>query len=123
MTSYPRHLFGRESENKALLWLLQNQTWKLLTRNYRCKWGEIDLIFEETLENGKEVELVFVEVRARSDVSWLSAPESLNQAKRGCMRRSAYDFLARYKGAAVSTRYDLVSWDGVQWSQIKNLLL
>lgn len=37
---------GKEAENQAALFL-QNQGLRLVTRNYRCRMGEIDLIMED----------------------------------------------------------------------------
>ena len=118
----PRHVFGRDSEQKALEWLQTNSNWNLINRNYRCKWGEIDLIFEEKRPSGT-IELVFVEVRARAKGSWLSPLASLDGKKRNCMKRVAEYYLSKYKGSAVATRYDLVTWNGEQWCLTENLAL
>ena len=50
---------GAAAENIAAAWL-QRRGLRLLTRNFRCKAGEIDLV----LEDGDQ--LVFAEVRYRS---------------------------------------------------------
>ena len=41
---------------------LEAQGWRVAARNYRCPWGEIDLICEN------EQFLIFVEVKARTSV-------------------------------------------------------
>ena len=49
---------GPATEAAAERWLKQ-QGLRFITRNYRCRQGEIDLVMEDTSE------LVFVEVRYR----------------------------------------------------------
>ena len=50
---------GRWAEQRALR-LLQRQGWRLLCRNWRCRWGELDLVCE------KPGRLLLVEVKGRS---------------------------------------------------------
>jgi putative endonuclease len=54
----PRQRQGRWAEQRALR-LLQNQGWRLITRNWRCRWGELDLVCE------KPGRLMLVEVKGR----------------------------------------------------------
>ena len=46
--------------------------YRWLARNFLCRRGELDLVFEQTLATGAR-ELVLVEVRARRDGSWMIA--------------------------------------------------
>ena len=55
---------------------------RLLERNYRCRFGEIDLI----MSDGRT--LVFVEVRYRRNKSFGGALESITVAKREKLFRS-----------------------------------
>lgn len=54
---------GQDAERLAAIYL-QRQGLKLLETNYRCRFGEIDLI----MQDGKEI--VFVEVRLRSHAAF-----------------------------------------------------
>lgn len=53
-----RQLEGRWAEQRALR-LLQDRGWRLLARNWRCRWGELDLVL------GKPGRLLLVEVKGR----------------------------------------------------------
>lgn len=120
----PRHEWGREAENKALEWFLeQRMTSQLIARNYRCRWGEIDLIFEELRKDRGIFELVFVEVRARSPRTWVSGLQSVGWKKRQSLRRTADHFLVKYQGLAKTVRFDLLYWDGKIWSYLPNFWL
>ena len=58
------------------------ETWgvRLVARNYRCRYGEIDLIMQEGAT------LVFVEVRLRLNPNFAGALFSVNRAKRNRLR-------------------------------------
>ncbi len=66
---------GRLAEDYALEYLLA-QGLEYVTRNYRCRAGEIDLILTQGLE------LVVAEVRLRSTDQFGDAAESVTAAKR-----------------------------------------
>ena len=67
---------------------LQRHGLKLLQQNYRCRFGEIDLI----LQDGDV--LVFAEVRLRSRGDFGGAAASINAAKQGKLVRAAQHYLA-----------------------------
>ncbi|HEX4523203.1 MAG TPA: YraN family protein [Casimicrobiaceae bacterium] len=60
----------------------------IVTRNYRCRGGEIDLI----ASNGDT--LIFVEVRLRSDAAFGGAAESITAAKKKRLRFAAAHYLS-----------------------------
>jgi Holliday junction resolvase-like predicted endonuclease len=111
--------FGHEIESRACRWLEAQDGYCLLERNFRSKGGEIDLIFEQQRQAGgalelkrKTLEIVFVEVRARSWDGLVSGLESVGPKKRQNLARAARAFLARYRGRAQGVRFDIVDWDG-----------
>ena len=79
------NLKGLKAEHKALRYL-KKQGLKLVTRNFACKAGEIDLIMlhDETL--------VFIEVRYRSSVSFGSAAGTITRHKQDKVRKTANIF-------------------------------
>lgn len=110
---------GVRAEDDALAYLLKDGRLRLLSRNFRCRVGEIDLVMEQKLADGT-YELVFVEVRARAAESWSSALESVDRTKRIKLVRAIKVYLNRYKGSARSLRVDIVARDGSRWFHIRN---
>ena len=88
---------------KAAAAFLQSQGFRILEKNFRCRQGEIDLVCQE----GKE--LVFTEVKYRSDTSWGSPFEAVDHRKQEKIRRTALFYLCRY-GYPENTpcRFDVV---------------
>ena len=60
---------------------LQLQNYELLEQNWRCRWGEIDLIARNKVDSA----IAFVEVKTRSHRNWdedgLNAIDSIKQQK------------------------------------------
>ena len=92
---------GRLAEDRALD-LLKGEGLKLVERNYRCRFGEIDLI----MQDGQT--LVFVEVRYRSSGRYGSAQESVTRQKQSRLLTTAACYLKghRYNGP---TRFDVAA--------------
>lgn len=106
---------GQAAEDIAAAWL-QRRGLRLLTRNFRCKAGEIDLI----LEDGDQ--LVFAEVRYRSSQAFGGAAASIDAKKRHRIIIAArYYLMARPAGTAErACRFDVVVLDrldaaAVEW--------
>jgi len=79
---------GSAAEQRAAAFL-QQQKLTLLERNYRCRFGEIDLIMRENDT------LVFVEVRMRSSERFGGAAASITATKQTRLIRAARHYLAR----------------------------
>jgi putative endonuclease len=95
---------GHKAEETALRYLL-NRGLKAVTRNYRCRLGEIDLV----MRDGNT--LVFVEVRLRSHSSFANAAESITAAKRRRLVAAAKHYLAGVQPIP-PCRFDAVLFDG-----------
>ncbi|MCW5605831.1 MAG: YraN family protein [Burkholderiales bacterium] len=80
---------------------LQRQGLEIASRNYRCRFGEIDLIARD----GKT--LVFVEVRRRSSDAFGGAAASITADKRSRLLRTARHYLAHDRSTA-ACRFDAV---------------
>ncbi len=77
---------GARAEELAAAFL-RRQGLKLLEKNYRCRFGEIDLI----LKDGET--LVFVEVRLRGNPRYGGAAASITPAKRAKLLKTARHYL------------------------------
>lgn len=96
---------GNRAESRAQQYLEQ-QGFITLTKNYRCKLGEIDLV----MKDGNT--LVFVEVRLRSNRKFASALESVNYSKQQKLTRAALHFLQSHRlYDKVACRFDVVALD------------
>ena len=112
---------GLQIEEKAVEWLARfHPQMRLEERNYRCKMGEIDLVYEESRANGNE--LVFVEVRCRTG-GLCSGLESVDWKKRMRLRRAIQHYLLQYRGGASTIRVDVLGWDGRKWEFCRNIHL
>ena len=101
---------GRDAEDAALAWLTARGC-RLETRNYRSRFGEIDLI----VRDGPV--LVFVEVRKRSSGAFGGAAASITATKRDKLLATARLYLAGL-GREVPCRFDAVLLDGtgqIEW--------
>jgi putative endonuclease len=79
---------GQQAEARAAEYLL-GRGLKIVVRNWRCRFGEIDLVARD----GNT--LVFVEVRARASRAHGGAAESISAAKRHRLTAAATQYLAR----------------------------
>ncbi|MGH8428755.1 MAG: YraN family protein [Gammaproteobacteria bacterium] len=88
---------------------------KLLARNQRSRFGEIDLVMEDGAT------LVFVEVRYRAHADFGGAAASVTAAKRARLELAIRSYLAAHPAAARKTlRADVVAITGadeVEWIQ------
>ena len=97
---------GDAAEERALNYL-QRQGLTLVTRNWHCRMGELDLIMRE----GEE--LVIVEVRQRTHASFGGAAESITATKRQRLTRAARFYLQRHpREAQRPVRFDVVALNG-----------
>lgn len=82
---------------------LQRRGLVLLENNYRCRWGEIDLIMRD--DNA----VVFVEVRYRSHSRFGGALASVDHRKQRKLIRTAQHYLQHSDDPNVLARIDVVS--------------
>jgi putative endonuclease len=78
---------GQEAEGRAAKYL-QRQGLRIVERNWRCRFGEIDLVARDADC------LVFVEVRLRGSSSFGGAAGSIDQRKRRKLVAAANLYLA-----------------------------
>lgn len=102
---------GNEAEQYAEEFL-QRQGLIFLERNYRCRFGEIDLIMRDGAA------LVFIEVRMRTSQAFGGAAGSITPAKRAKLLRTARHYLARLK-TDPPCRFDAVLLSGASGQEIE----
>ena len=104
-TSYLR---GRWAEQTALEYLLGKKL-KLLEKNYRSTFGEIDLIMQD-----KNI-ILFIEVRYRSSKHFYTALESINRKKCERIIATSHQYLFENRSASqLDCRFDVVALSGPQ---------
>ncbi len=108
-----RKTLGAAGE-KAACKLLRKSGYRILERNYRTRWGELDAV---AFESG---ELVFVEVRSRSSDEFGSGAESVGPAKQRQLVKMAQLYLAEKSvGEERPCRFDVVEMEalpGGKWN-------
>jgi len=102
---------GKDAEARAATFL-ESRGLRIVERNYRGRYGEIDLIARDG------VTLVFVEVRERTGNTFGGAAASITTAKRERLTRTALQYLSKL-GATPPCRFDAVLLDGatreIEW--------
>ena len=85
-----KRVFGQIGENAAAD-VLRAKGYRILRQNYRCRYGEIDII----AERGGDVS--FVEVKTRQSLNYGRPCEAVTEEKRRHMRRVAHCYLGEMK--------------------------
>lgn len=93
---------GRKGELLARQFL-ENKGWQILNANWRCRFGEIDLV---AVDNDC---LVFVEVRTRTSTRFGTPAESVDWRKQRKLRQVASAFLTSYSVCMSHIRFDMIS--------------
>ena len=102
MARPPTTAKGQRAEVLAARYL-QDRGYRLVTTNFRCRRGEIDIIAEDG-----DV-LCFVEVRSRANAALGHPLETVGMAKQARLIRAARYYLATHRGCADRfTRFDVV---------------
>lgn len=84
---------------------LESKGLAIVARNYRTRFGEVDLVAREGAT------LVFVEVRRRTSRAFGGAAASVDARKQSRLVAAARHYLARL-GSEPACRFDVVTWDG-----------
>ena len=98
---------GRLWESRAAAHL-ERHGLEILTRGYRCRLGEIDLVCRD------DRQLVIVEVRARSRGALCSAVDSIDAHKRRRIVQATRHLLMRHaEWQSAAIRFDVVAFDAI----------
>lgn len=87
---YQRHNTGQAGEKLAAAYL-EERGYLILEKNYRTRWGEIDLITR------KEDTIHFFEVKTRYSLSHGHPYEAISQRKQRNIKRAAFAYLLKSK--------------------------
>ena len=97
---------GRLAEEQALAYLIKHGL-TLVTQNYNCRLGEIDLIMRD------KDHLVFIEVRSRVSRQFGGGVASVTYAKKQKIIKAATCYILEcQKQNEVALRFDVLSIDG-----------
>ncbi len=102
---------GSDAEQMAVSYL-QRHHLILVAQNYRCRFGEIDLIMRDGAT------LVFVEVRQRTHERYGGAAASITPTKQAKLLRTARHYLAEIKHEP-PCRFDALLLSGSHGQEIE----
>ncbi|MEI6125470.1 MAG: YraN family protein [Pseudomonadota bacterium] len=97
-----RKKLGERGEEIAIGFLKKNK-YKILNKNYRCPFGEIDIIAQQ----GKT--LSFIEVKTRSSELFGAPQEAVHLQKQKKISRAALAFIQRYQLEDRAARFDVIT--------------
>lgn len=100
MSGQKSRLLGRWGEETAARWL-RDRGYRILDANWRCRFGEIDLVAED----GEY--LCFVEVKLRKSAAYGSAAAFVDRRKQDRLRTAAVLYLSR-RPTDLQPRFDVI---------------
>lgn len=109
------NLLGPWGEAQAADYL-RRKGYSLVAANYRCRFGEIDLI----VKNKRY--LVFVEVKLRKSAEFAQAREFVDFRKQQRLRTTASMYLSRYP-TSLQPRFDVIEIYAPQGMETKKLTI
>ena len=111
--NFHKKLLGKIGENKAVKFLGKSG-YKILERNYKNAFGEIDIIAKD----GEYT--VFVEVKTRSGEGFGAPSEAVDYFKRKKYANIAQGYLLRHGLCDAPARFDVVEICGEKINVIKD---
>ncbi len=100
--SVNRRMIGNAAEDEAARFL-ERHHYKILTRNYRSHFGEIDIIAKDRTHT------VFVEVKSRGTSLFGSPQDSVVSRKRRRITLTAIDYIQRNRLEGRPVRFDVIA--------------
>jgi len=94
--------FGKDAEERAAIFL-QSKGYKILKRNYKTKFSEIDIV---AIDKGV---ICFVEVKARHSNLFGEPADAVTPAKQRQISKTAICYLKENNLLERSARFDVVS--------------
>lgn len=100
MSGQDSRLLGRWGEDLAANYL-RNKGFRIVAANWRCRFGEIDLIAEDGIY------LCFVEVKLRKSAAFGTAGAFVDRRKQDRLRTAAMLYLSRHP-TGLQPRFDVM---------------
>lgn len=98
---YHNRIVGIKGEEISAQYLIE-KGYNILEKNYRSKYGEIDLI---TLY---DKQIVFIEVKTRTNLRYGMPSEAVNNKKKKCIIKTAKEYIYINKYENIDMRFDVV---------------
>lgn len=112
--SIDKKRLGKAGEDRAARFLAK-QGFRIIERNHRAPYGEIDLI---ALDRG---ELVFVEVKTRTSDAFGSPELSVNPRKQQRMIKAALAYIKHKRLHQMPCRFDVVAISHATEKEIEHI--
>ncbi|MEB3022354.1 YraN family protein [[Mycobacterium] crassicus] len=103
MTTWTRAQVGALGEQVAVEYLI-GQGWAILSRNWRCRYGELDVIATDPAART----VIFVEVKTRTGDGYGGLAYAVPEVKLRRLRRLAGVWLARQEAHWPQVRLDVI---------------
>ena len=117
MDNHTKYAAGMQGQEAAEAFLAQKGM-RILTRNYRIRTGEIDIIASDGTY------LVFIEVKTRKSKNYGPGRESVTPHKQSRIIRTAMHYITRYNQHNRDMRFDVVEVtagrEGIHIAHIEN---
>lgn len=95
---------GKKGEEIAA-GFLETKGLHVLDRNYRFQKAEVDLVALQMTP----AELVFVEVKTRSDTRWINPEDAINEVKKKQLFKAADSYIYEKQMSTVPVRFDVIA--------------
>ena len=113
---FTRRDIGVEGEDLAAK-ALKKKGYKLIEKNYRSRFGEIDIIAEE---GGW---LVFIEVKRRNSMTFGGSLQAVDERKKRRMANCAAYYMKKHECADRKVRFDVVGIDGNELKIVRHAFI
>jgi len=98
-----KQYFGKLGESKSLEYL-QNNYYQIVEKNFFCRYGEIDIIALDKKQN----ELVFIEVKTRTNLLYGMPIESISNKKINKIKKTINYYIINKKVKNINIRIDAI---------------
>lgn len=96
-----KRVLGKKGEEIASKYLIKSG-YKVIEKNYRTKYGEIDLICE------KEDSIIFIEVRTKTNLDYILPEESITSKKIEHLKKSSLEYLSNSNRKYKNIKFEFI---------------